>query len=96
MPYDELAVVVHVVGNALVDLDKVLITVLGSREATLGRLAEQALETVDEVLLGGVRSLVPLCADLDGAAGGLASEGVELGCGNDNVGLVGDHLSDVR
>lgn len=95
VPHDELAVVVHIVGHGLVDLDEVLVAVLGARVVALGRPAEQALDAVDKVLLGGVGAVVPLGAGPDGAASGASSEGAEVGFGGRAVGLVGDHLGDV-
>lgn len=95
MPHNELAVVVNVVRDTLVNLDEVLITVLGSSVAALGRLAEQALDGVDIVLLLSVRAVVPLHTIPGLATCRLASEGSELGLRNHHVRLVLDHLGDV-
>ena len=95
MPHHELAVVVNVVRHGLVDLDEVLIAVLGARVVALGGPAKHALEGIDIVLLLGVGGIIPLDANTRIGAGGSSSKSAELGLGLGGIRLVAHELDDV-
>ena len=78
VPDDEFAVVVHVVGDGLVHLDEVFVAVRGAREA-LGRGAEEALHSVDELLLVRVVCAVSFATGTGVAAGRSTRKSFEVG-----------------